>query len=68
MWGHMGNRYRGRWGCSWHVASPGYYWGADRPRFASQELAYLEDYARQLEDELSRVKSRIEDLKRKEGR
>jgi hypothetical protein len=34
------------------------------PGFPQSEIGYLEAYARQLEDELSRVKSRIDDLRK----
>ncbi|MGC9178030.1 MAG: DUF5320 family protein [Conexivisphaera sp.] len=79
MWGPMNGNGRGRgWrgGCGYgYGAGPeyGWGWGPAYPNpyaypYPSQqsELAYLESYARQLEDELSRVKSRIDDL-RKQG-
>jgi hypothetical protein len=34
------------------------------PGFPQPDVGYLEAYARQLEDELSRVRSRIDELRR----
>ena len=80
MWGPMnGRRGRGWCGDQGYGYGPGWgYWrsyGWDpapypvagqypAPGFPQSEIGYLEAYARQLEDELSRVKSRIDDLRK----
>ncbi|MGC8555960.1 MAG: DUF5320 domain-containing protein [Conexivisphaera sp.] len=72
MWGRAGGGWHGwRGGCwGWYGQPYGWdpaYWGpyAGYPYPSPQsELAYLESYARQLEDELSRVRARIDELKK----